>query len=100
MDAEETAESEAFSAANSISPKIAKQMGKRGWTKESVEETINNPSRTVSTQDTRNLPGGGRMDDPATVYLDAEGSYIVKNDKTGDYCSSFQQKRSRLEIAL
>ncbi len=67
-----------------IGSKIGKQMGKRGWTKESVEELMENPSRIVPTRDTRHLPGGGRMDDPATAFIGKDGHYVVKNDLTGD----------------
>ncbi len=67
-----------------IGSKIQRQMGKRGWTDSEVEDTITNPARTVPTRDTRHLPGGGRMDDPATAYMRSDGSYVVRNDKTGD----------------
>lgn len=74
----------AASVSTQFGPKITKQMGRRGWTEESVNETITNPSRTVQTRDTRNIAGGGRMDDPATAYYAEDGSYVVRNDKTGD----------------
>ncbi|HEX6369730.1 MAG TPA: colicin E5-related ribonuclease [Longimicrobium sp.] len=64
--------------------KILKQMSKRGWDEALVKSTINNPARTVPTRDTRHLPGGGNMDDPATAYINADGSYVVVNDRTGD----------------
>ncbi|QIN85109.1 hypothetical protein GBA63_09365 [Rubrobacter tropicus] len=67
-----------------IGSKIQRQMGKRGWTDTEVEDTITNPARTISTRDTRHLPGGGRMDDPATAYYRSDGSYVVRNNKTGD----------------
>ena len=59
-------------------------MGKRGWSHTEVEDGINNPTRTIPTRDTRQLPGGSRMDDPATAYVRSDGSYVVRNDKTGD----------------
>lgn len=65
-------------------PKIQKQMDPRGWTNESIQNTINNPARTVVTRDTRWKPDGTKMDDPATGYINADGSYIVRNDVTGD----------------
>ena len=64
--------------------KIGKQMGKRGWTEEAIQETLDNPVRTVKTRDTRWLPGAdGPLDDPATAYYASDGSYVVRNDKTG-----------------
>lgn len=67
-----------------IEAKIAKQMKKRGWTEKDVEDTIENPSRTTKTRDTRNLEdGGGRRDDPATAYVRDDGSYVVRNDVDG-----------------
>ncbi|MFL5961693.1 MAG: colicin E5-related ribonuclease [Gaiellaceae bacterium] len=38
----------------------------------------------VTYRDTRYLPGGGRMDDPATVYYSRRGGYVVRNNRTGD----------------
>lgn len=59
-------------------------MGKRGWTEEAIQETLDNPVRTVKTRDTRWLPGAdGPLDDPATAYYASDGSYVVRNDKTG-----------------
>lgn len=59
-------------------------MGKRGWTEESIQETLNNPVRTVKTRDTRWLPGAdGPLNDSATAYYATDGSYVVRNDKTG-----------------
>lgn len=64
--------------------KIGKQMGKRGWTEETIQETLDNPVRTVKTRDTRWLPDAdGPLDDPATAYYASDGSYVVRNDKTG-----------------
>ncbi len=67
-----------------LGTKIEGQLGKRGWTRESVQDLINNPSRTVATRDTRYLPGGGRNDAPATGYISRTGGYVVRNDETGD----------------
>ena len=68
-----------------VGTKIEGQMAKRGWTQESVEELISNPSRTVVTRDTRYLPNGaGRNDAPATAYINRSGGYVVRNDETGD----------------
>ena len=67
-----------------LGTKIEGQAAKRGWSRESVEDLINNPSRTVATRDTRHLPGGGRNDAPATGYINRSGGYVVRNDETGD----------------
>ena len=64
--------------------KVQDQMTKRGWTDTLIQDTLDNPSRTVATQDTRYLPGGGRMSDPATAFIRKDGSYVVRNDVTGD----------------
>ncbi len=67
-----------------IEPKIAHQMGKRGWTTDSLESVIANPSKTVVTKDTRFDPvSGTRLNDPATGYVAKDGSYVVRNDQTG-----------------
>ena len=64
--------------------KIIKQMRQRGWTRESLEDTIVNPHRTARTTDHRWRPDGTRNDDPATVYFNEDGSYVVRNDATDD----------------
>ncbi|MDZ4271221.1 MAG: colicin E5-related ribonuclease, partial [Erythrobacter sp.] len=64
--------------------KILKQLPKRGFTQEEVLNLIRNPSRTLATRDTRHLPGGGRLNDPATVFFDDAGNFVVRNNKTGD----------------
>jgi filamentous hemagglutinin len=67
-----------------IEPKIAQQMGKRGWTTDSLESVIANPNKTVVTKDTRFDPvSGTRLNDPATGYVAKDGSYVVRNDRTG-----------------
>lgn len=67
-----------------IEPKIAQQMGARGWSTESIEATITNPAKTVVTKDTRFDPvSGSRLNDPATGYVAQDGSYVVRNDRTG-----------------
>ena len=68
----------------SFGSKIEGQLAGRGWTKRLVESTIENPERTVATRDTRWLPGGGRMDDPATAFYSRRGGYVVRNNRTGD----------------
>ena len=68
-----------------IGSKIEGQMAKRGWTQESVEDLIANPSQTVPTRDTRWLPGGaGRSDAPATAYINRTGGYVIRNNETGN----------------
>ena len=64
--------------------KIEGQLAKRGWTKRLVQSSIDDPVRTVTTRDTRYLPGGGRLADPATAYYNRRGGYVVRNDGTGD----------------
>lgn len=67
-----------------IEPKIAKQMGNRGWTEGSIDAVIKNPAKTVSTKDTRFDPvSGTRLNDPATGYIAKDGSYVARNDRTG-----------------
>ena len=68
----------------SFSTKIETQMGKRGWDRDSVSDAVSNPMRTVLTRDTRNISGGGVMNDPATAYYSRNGGYVVRNDLTGD----------------
>ncbi|MFJ3958069.1 colicin E5-related ribonuclease [Arthrobacter sp. NPDC090010] len=66
-------------------PKIEKQLKGRGWTKDSVRDLVNNPSKEIRTRDTRWRPdGSGKNDDPATAYLNKDGGYVVRNDKTAD----------------
>ncbi len=64
--------------------KIEGQIAKRGWTKRLVQSAIDDPVRTVATRNTRYLPGGRRLDDPATAYYSRRGGYFVRDDRTGD----------------
>ena len=67
-----------------IEPKIANQMGKRGWTESSIQSVIDKPIKTVVTKDTRfDTVSGNRLNDPATGYIAKDGSYVVRNDRTG-----------------
>jgi len=59
-------------------------MKKRGWDDDSVQDTLRNPSRTVETKDTRYRPDSTRNNDPATAYIREDGSYVVRNDRTGN----------------
>jgi len=64
--------------------KIEGQLAKRGWTKDLVQSAIDNPSRTVAWKDTRHLPGGRTVSEPATAYYSQRGGYVVRNNRTGD----------------
>ncbi|OLF75149.1 hypothetical protein AWH60_11025 [Pseudoalteromonas haloplanktis] len=69
--------------ATKFEKKIEKQMGKRGWDKDSVNSTIDNPNKTVSTRDTSWNSDGTRRDDPATAYFREDGHYVVRNNNDG-----------------
>ncbi|SFO39145.1 RHS repeat-associated core domain-containing protein [Paenimyroides ummariense] len=60
-----------------ITPKIAKQMERRGWTKESIHETVNN---AYTTRGATNRATGNR----ATAYFRKDGSYIVRDNVTNE----------------
>jgi filamentous hemagglutinin len=67
-----------------VEPKILGQMGPRGWTSDSISSTIAKPAERIVTQDTRFDPiAGTRRNDPATAYVNSDGSYVVVNDKDG-----------------
>jgi filamentous hemagglutinin len=68
----------------SVGEHISSSMEKRGWTTDSIERTLNKPARIMKAQDTRNLGNGLRMNDPATAYINKDGSYVVRNNRTGD----------------
>lgn len=68
----------------STSPKVVGQMTKRGWTNDMIDDTLNNPERTVQTVDYRHLEDGSIENDPATAYYYQKGGYVVRNDLTGD----------------
>ena len=68
-----------------VGSKIVGQMNSRGWTRSSIMAAIREPTRTVSTRDTRHLPGGaGSRNDPAVAYYAADGHYVVRNSRTGE----------------
>lgn len=67
-----------------IAPKVSKQLAPRGWTENSVNAVVGQPSRTVPTHDTRWTRAGTRMSDPATAYFDNTGNYVVVNDRTNE----------------
>ena len=68
----------------SIGAHVAGQMDARGWTETEIEDTLLHPFSTRPGRDTRYLPGGGKLDEPATVFVRSDGSYVVRNDLTGD----------------
>ncbi|MGQ0648147.1 MAG: colicin E5-related ribonuclease [Gemmatimonadaceae bacterium] len=68
----------------SIGQKVGKQMGSRGWSSASINETIANPHRAAAARDTRFLADGSRMDDAATAFINPDGSYVVRNNRTRD----------------
>jgi hypothetical protein len=73
-----------LSPATNVGAKIESQMIARGWTREMLEEAIRNPSRMVTTRDTRFMPEGGQIDEPALAYYHKDGGYVVRNERTGD----------------
>ena len=60
-----------------ITSKIVRQMERRGWTRELIHETINNPftTRVATNRATGNA---------ATAYFEATGSYVVKDNVTNE----------------
>jgi len=62
-----------------IGEKIAGQMGPRGWTEESIAETVAGPAETHPVWD---YTTGAQ--EPATAYVRPDGSYVVVNDATGN----------------
>jgi len=69
---------------SNIGAKIQKQMAHRGWNREAVDKLISSPHSTKAVRDTRHLPGGGQLDDPATAYINRQGDYVIRNNRTGD----------------
>lgn len=61
----------------SYSSKILGQMGPRGWTQATVEDTVDNP---VATHNVWDLTSGSPQ--PATAYESSNGGYVVVNDAT------------------
>lgn len=58
-----------------LTPKIEKQMGKRGWTEDSIKDTVKNPSHV---SEAANKANGN----PAEAYFDKEGNYVVQDKVT------------------
>jgi len=60
-----------------ISDKISRQIVKRGWTAADIDETIQSPYTTRPAQNKAN-------GNPATAFFNEDGSYVVRDNKTGD----------------
>lgn len=60
-----------------ISPKIARQMGPRGWTGDNLDGVLSNPH---TTRPAINKATGN----PATAYFDVDGAYVVRDNITGE----------------
>ncbi len=60
-----------------ITEKIKRQLEPRGWTQESVQNTVDEPytTRPSLNRDTNN---------PATAYFNIDGSHVVRDDITND----------------
>ncbi|MHB8575135.1 MAG: colicin E5-related ribonuclease, partial [Dehalococcoidia bacterium] len=68
-----------------IDAKIAAQEGARGWTQAEIQTTIDHPVQTSHTRfDGTPLTDRTDGDAPATAYVNADGSYIIRNDRTGN----------------
>jgi cell division septation protein DedD len=80
----ESAAAEGQSVESQFGSKINKQMPKRGWNEDSVRQTIDRPARTVRTTDARWQPDGSKVSEEATAYINRDGSYVVRNNRTGD----------------
>jgi hypothetical protein len=61
----------------SISEKIARQMGPRGWSESLEKEVLEEPVTTHSVWD---FTSGSRQ--AATAYVRSDGAYVVINDET------------------
>ena len=60
--------------ANQLNPNLQQY---RGWTAQSINDTVNNPARTGSTT----VAATGN---PGTAYFNVDGSYVVRDNVTGD----------------
>ncbi|MGE0267467.1 MAG: colicin E5-related ribonuclease [Candidatus Omnitrophota bacterium] len=75
--ARRAAQEAAERASSQFSKKITKQISERGWTKESIHSTILNPTQRKTAI---NKATGNK----ATAFFSKDGSYVVKDDVTGD----------------
>ena len=57
--------------------KLNNQLKKRGWTQESVQDTVDNP---YTTRLSKNLA----TQNSATVYYNKDGSYVILDDITNE----------------
>ena len=64
--------------------KVRIDMAVRGWTPEVVAELARHPARTFATWDRRYNLDGSRASQPATVFVRADGLYVVINNVTHD----------------
>lgn len=71
--------------------KISNQMKSRGWTENSVNETINNPARIMKTVDLK-------TGDPATAYFNAKNHYVVVNNVNGEIVQVSNQTLTNWKI--
>lgn len=60
-----------------LTPKIQRQMSSRAWSATDIDETLNSP---VATRAATNKATGN----PATAYFRKDGSYVVRDNRTGD----------------
>jgi RHS repeat-associated protein len=60
-----------------IDTKIRRQMLRRGWTDQDIEEVIRSPALTKSAL-------VRRTGDPATIHYRSDGYYVIRNDVNGD----------------
>lgn len=75
---------------------IISNLEKRGWSKSQINETIHHPYQTIEVRDTRYATGSkSRLNEPATAYLNKDGSYVVRNDRTGDIVQISNKMDSR-----
>jgi Colicin E5 ribonuclease domain len=64
--------------------KALANMASRGWSRSTVEETARSYRFLRAAGDTRFNVDGTRDDEPATVFIRADGWYIVLNDRSHD----------------
>ena len=60
-----------------VGDKINRQMSRRGWSSDDVNRTIDSP---YTTRGATNRASGN----DATAYFNRDGSYVVRDDKTGN----------------
>ena len=59
--------------------KIGRDMRKRGWAENDIQNAVSNPRKTAKAVDMR-----GGANDPATAYFIDDNHYVVVNDNTGE----------------